>query len=92
MNHSTGHSESSPGGFRPPTPPRLHVVEMNAGDAIASIAISLIDYVLRSDIQQRHFLDWFNAHTNGPELTYRDLMEDLTKVRDVLREMGYDYP
>jgi hypothetical protein len=90
VNQSTNPSESSPDGFRPPSPPRLHVVEMGAGDAIASIAVSLITFILRPKTFDE-FVEWFQEFSLHP-VTKHEIAEDLTDVRETLKDMGYSWP
>lgn len=91
MNHSTGPKESSEDGSVTQFPSRLHVVEMSAGDAIASVAVALISYVLLPENTAK-FLAWYLATTDDNTMTNRDLIADLTAVREALGHMGYEFP
>lgn len=82
MNPSTGHSESSQDGSR------NHLVTVNAGDAIASVAASLIGFAL---LNIGKFQEYFQAYADHP-VSENDLVEDLTNVRETLKDMGYVWP
>jgi hypothetical protein len=70
------------------SPPRSNLVQVSAGDAIASVTVALIGFAL---LNSKAFLEWFNAWGNN-DLTERDLIEDLTQVRETLKDMGYVWP
>jgi hypothetical protein len=86
VNQSTPRKESSRDGL--PSRPRQHTVEVNAGDAIASVAASLIGFALLN-IQEFH--TWFQAYSDHP-VSELDLIDDLTSVRETLKDMGYVWP
>jgi hypothetical protein len=85
VNQSTGHKESSQDGS---PSPRQYTVEVNAGDAIASVAASLIGFAL---LNITEFHSWFQAYADHP-VSENDLVEDLTNVRETLKDMGYVWP
>lgn len=90
VNPSTSASESSHSGpsARVSQFPRENLVTVNAGDAIASVCASLIGFAL---LNSDAFHEWFQTHTEET-ISENDLVEDLTNVRETLKDMGYVWP